>query len=130
MTRITPLFATACAMGLSHALALSLVSSWQLLPHVVYLLGSLTSMWNHGVHHAAARWTDRAVMTVGLGVDAWLVWRLWRLVSVCKAVAVGALILGAVLCYVCAKKTQSTQPHALAHAWVTAAHVLLLWWFS
>jgi hypothetical protein len=39
---------------------------------VVYIIGPLTSMWNHGTASAAARWTDRAAMKVGLGIDAWL----------------------------------------------------------
>ena len=45
--------------------------------------------------------------------------------------AVGALTLAAVLCYGLSKqvsKKTTTLPHALAHTWATAAHVLLLWY--
>jgi hypothetical protein len=41
------------------------------------------------------------------------------------------MTLAAVLCYVCSKLSKTattTLAHALAHAWVTAAHVLLLWY--
>ena len=66
-------------------------------------------------------------MTGGLSVDAWL-WG-WQLRRREEAVAVGALTLAAVLCYACSKLSKmATLAHALAHAWVTAAHVLLLWY--
>ncbi len=124
-----PLFATSCAMLVAHCLLLLLLVGfrWQLVVVVassLYILGSLTSMWNHGTHCALARWSDRVVMTVGLGVDAWLCCCL--LPHTTQAFAVGALTALAVVSYLCAKCWKTHMAHALAHALITSAHVLLV----
>jgi hypothetical protein len=130
-----PLFATSCAMLVAHCLLVAF--RWQrlllllLVPKTtalvaLYILGPVTSMWNHGTRCALARWTDRVVMTVGLGVDVWL-W--WLLPHKTEAFAVGALTALAVVSYMCAKwwnNQHTTLAHALAHALVTSAHVLLV----
>ncbi len=91
---------------------------------MVYIVGPVTSMWNHGTTCALARWTDRVVMTVGLGVDVWL-W--WLLPHKTEAFAVGALTTLAVMSYLSAKWwSHTTLAHALTHALVTSAHVPLV----
>ncbi len=122
-----PLFATSCAMLVAHCLLVGFQWS-QLVPKtaaavVLYILGSLTSMWNHGTHCALALWSDRIVMTVGLGVDAWLC---CLLPHTTQAFAVGALTALAVMSYLCAKCWKTHMAHTLAHALITSAHVLLV----
>lgn len=130
-----PLFATSCVMLAAHVSLLW--GRWSALSHAfwawpiivaVYCVGPLTSMWNHGTASGAARWGDRCAMTVGLGMDVWL-WCVYTRME--GAYAVGALTVLAVMGYACAKlgashNKNNTLAHAMAHAFVTAAHVLLL----
>jgi hypothetical protein len=129
-----PLFATSCAMLVAHCMLVGF--RWQrlllLVPKtaavvLLYIAGSVTSMWNHGTQCALARWTDRVVMTVGLGVDVWLWCCLLLPHKTEEAFAVGALTALAVVSYLCAKWwNHTTLAHALAHALITSAHVLLV----
>jgi hypothetical protein len=80
---------------------------------VVYLIGPLTSVWNHGSTSAAAQWTDRAAMSVGCAID-------------CCCFRMPLHPGAAVGLYLVAKHFASTPLHALAHACVSLVHVLAL----
>jgi hypothetical protein len=134
-----PLFITSCVLCIAHVLALCLLvrASTPWLLELVYVVGPLTSMWNHGLTSVALQWTDRCAMAAGACIDLYYIGQLSRSGDrVCAAL----LLASAVLAYAGAKAaraaarederttttTNDTLVHALAHALVLAAHVRLL----
>jgi hypothetical protein len=145
------LFATACALLLAHvALLGTLCRSNETALQAVYVLGPLAGVWNHGTTSAAARWTDRIAMVVGLGVDLYYV-AAARLPREGDRAGVACLLALAVLAYAASRASSSSSSsasavtavvgdgdgdgdgtrkdittHLLAHALVLAAHAWLL----
>jgi glucose dehydrogenase len=150
------LHAAACALLVAHVLLVTVLllcgrGPPPLALQLTYVLGPLAGVWNHGTTSAAARWTDRIAMTVGLGVDLYYV--ATRLAREGDRAAVACLLALAVLAYASAKcassaaaradddyyddddgdaATTTTPPtrdittHLLAHALVLTAHAWLL----
>ena len=76
---------------------------------VLYIVGPLTSVWNHGSTSHIARWADRIAMAVGCIIDCCFIMPLHPAY--------------AALCYFIAKKTSSNWVHTLSHVLVSVAHV-------
>ena len=127
------LCATSCALLLLHVLALCVLYRSASTPaalEAVYVLGPLTSIWNHASHHSSvAKWSDRIMMCVGASVDVYYYY--YKVVATVGVLAVAdaglALLVLAVAAYIIgAKVYEQRAAHMLAHALIFAAHVCLL----
>jgi hypothetical protein len=88
-----------------------------------YVLGPLTSLWNHGGHSRVAMWCDRVTMLLGFLYDLHLLhmrWPMCRLDQACRRQWTFAVtnLLWAVAFYIVQK--QALIPKSLCHV---AAHV-------
>jgi hypothetical protein len=117
------LFITSCLMVVIHLLAVG----WYGGPiplQVLYVLGPFTSFLNHGTTSPWTLWLDRSVMAVGcpldLGYASQLPERglLWA--------ATGCTLV----CYCLRKMVPSSVLHVAAHAFVTASHFGMLYFYS
>jgi len=120
----TVLHATSWLMFAAHVLALALLAAPSNLLRLVYLLGPVTSIWNHAATGRGPKWLDRAAMAAGLALDV-RYFGLWN-----------PPLLAAVAAYTGAKTVQrhsdgvSVALHCVAHAAVTVAHWRMLLLFA
>jgi hypothetical protein len=117
------LHAAACALLVAHVLLVTVLLCGRgpapLALQLTYVLGPIAGVWNHGTTSAAARWTDRIAMVVGLGVDLYYV--ATRLPREGDRAAVACLLALAVLAYASAKcASSSASASALASASASA----------
>jgi glucose dehydrogenase len=120
------LHAAACALLVAHVLLVTVLlfcggGPPPLALQLTYVLGALAGVWNHGTTSAAARWTDRIAMVVGLGVDLYYV--ATRLAREGDRAAVVCLLALAVLAYASAKCASSSAASASALASASASAV-------
>ena len=116
------LLASSFAMIGTHLMAIYAFSGPILLQNV-YVIGSLTSIWNHSTACSAACWADRFVMCVGLCVDLWFIAH--HPVKE-EAIVVGVLIGCSVVCYACGKRLGILLLHVYSHMFVCVSHFSLL----
>ena len=100
---------TSCVMLLSHTQSLHASTPTPLV--ISYVLGPLTSIWNHGTTSTWAKWTDRITMTAGFLLD----------LHYCHSSTILLLLFTSILAYLYAKHTHIAW-HVLAHACVCLAH--------
>jgi len=116
------LLASSFMMIGTHLMAICAFSGPILLQNV-YVIGSLTSIWNHSTACSAACWADRFVMCVGLVVDLWFI---VHLPVKEEAIVVGVLMGCSVLCYACGKGLHRLLLHVYSHMFVCLSHFSLL----
>ena len=142
------LFTTSCVMLSVHLLLVCLLHG-PIPLMIVYVVGSLTSVWNHATESEVAKWSDRGVMTIGLGLDIWFLWHLPRPWS--NIVMLALLLSWSLVWYLGGKLLTSSSasddlstlpqadleddiweslPHATAHACIMATHVFMLYYYS
>lgn len=133
------LFATSCIMLAGHLILVCLMSNSPLPLLVIYVVGPLTSVWNHGTTSDIAKWSDRCVMTLGLGIDLWFLSHdisgAWPRITMVALFLSWALVLffGG---KVCMKRSDDTKedileslPHAIAHICILLSHVCMLYYY-
>ena len=124
------LFASACVMLLAHVLALYCFSAPVILQYL-YVIGSYTSVWNHGTTCRAALWSDRFVMLAGFVVDVWFIWGL-KDYNTEGVVLVSVFVSLSLVCYAFAKSRRKTDGvwgdilHVYSHMFVCLSHFSLL----
>lgn len=110
-----PLFMSAVICTVAHAIAVATAH-----PHPLYglflLTACTTSLWNHGMSSAVARFADRAFMVISVPITAMahphpVTWMTLALLSVS---------------YGAAKATGTLTPHLVAHALITALNLRIL----
>ena len=136
------LFTTSCVMLAGH-LILVLCFSHSPLPLLIMYVGPLTSVWNHGTTSEIAKWSDRCVMTIGLGVDLWFICRLsdtWQHITMVVLFLSWALALyfGGKVFVERSDNTNAdaeedildSMPHAIADICILASHVCLMVYYK
>lgn len=132
------LYFTSWVMMMLHYAAVGLFfRSSPVLLQWLYLCGPWTSAWNHGTTSFVAKWADRSLMAVGCVLDIYFVCSLLiSFIPPLPAIFVLANIAMALLAYACAKRTASAPIpdkarqnafHSMAHAFITAANLSLLY---
>jgi hypothetical protein len=87
------------------------------LPYTIFLASACaTSMWNHGTTSTLAKWSDRAIMGIGLPVTF----------ALAPTSALQALTVDIMLVYGLAKHRQSTPLHIVAHILITFINLQIL----
>lgn len=120
------LFMSSCMMLLLHCIALYAFGAPVILQYV-YILGSFTSLWNHGTSCTSARWSDRSVMVVGLGVDIWFIFRLKGSVTCIILLSISTTL--SLVSYGCAKRFRAPFAnifHIYSHMFVCMTHFSIL----
>jgi hypothetical protein len=120
------LFVSSCVVSVIHVVFMCMY--WSCIPGVLlwlWALGLATSVWNHGVTCALAKWGDRVIMAVATGVDLFYA----------PDKRCSCLVLSAVASYLSGKHVSGQTGlllhvglmlHAGSHALITAAHVLMM----
>jgi hypothetical protein len=121
------LFITSCVMMAGHFLAV-LFFKGPLLLEALYITGSITSLLNHGLTHAYAKWLDRLAMTAGLGLDIFFL----CLAPPAHSGVLSALLSVALVGYVWGKalRVEGAPFHAFAHACILAEHICYLYFYD
>lgn len=118
------LFQSSVYLGLLHILA---VLKWNADPWLttIYTIGTMSSLWNHGETNPAAKWFDRAWMTLGMATDLIYITNLPK-----PAQTIGyTFVLAYVLLYTSAKYLHNTFPHLLAQVVATGCHLWLIHYY-
>ena len=89
---------------------------------VLYYIGSLTSVWNHGTNSNIARICDRYVMRVGALID------LYYIIHVYNKIEFILPFILAIFSFYYSKTLINNRTiwHALSHFWITVLHTLIL----
>jgi hypothetical protein len=135
------LFTTSCIMLAGHLILVLCFSHSPLPLLIMYVLGPLTSVWNHGTTSEIAKWSDRCVMTIGLGVDLWFICRLsdtWPHITMVVLFLSWALALyfgGKVFMERsdnadAEEDILESMPHAIALICILASHVCLMVYYK
>lgn len=91
---------------------------------MTYMIGILTSIWNHGSTSQMAKWIDRIWIYFGVLID----------IHLCLFVISPQYMMGCIIaysvCYIVAKKTKYTIFHVGTHIWATLLHIYIVQYIS
>lgn len=115
------LFLTSYLMLIAHTFALFIYHP-PFLIFIIYMIGPLVSIWNHGVSSIIAKYTDRFIMIIGYFIDLLYIYKL-------KNIYIFILINLTVICYITSKITNIISFHLLAHLLIILTHYILLYYY-
>lgn len=134
------LFQSACILGSVHIAAIALYNPPRIFATNM-IIGVLTSVWNHGMTHELAKWSDRGVMGVGMVIDLYYLayiakypWNMSLAASIFSA-AIGYLLAKAIIHRIAVNSHGKIQekgniPHLFAHVCLTIVHCFMCYHLS
>lgn len=120
------LFISSCMILATHCIAFYCFNAPIILQYT-YILGSYTSLWNHGTSCVVARWSDRLVMLGGLVVDIWFIFCQHKSSSGIALLCIFTAL--SIVCYGCAKclgQPMANVFHVYSHMFVCMSHFTML----
>ena len=115
------LFLTSYLMLIAHTFAIFIYQP-PFIIFIIYIIGPLVSVWNHGTSSIIAKLIDRFTMVIGYLIDLIYIYKL-------NNVYVLILIHLSVICYFISKITKLTTFHLIAHIIIILTHLLLLYYY-
>ena len=115
------LFLTSYLMLIAHTFAIFIYQP-PFIIFIIYIIGPLVSVWNHGTSSIIAKFIDRFTMVIGYLIDLIYIYKL-------NNIYVLILIHLSVICYFISKITKLTTFHLIAHIIIILTHLLLLYYY-
>jgi hypothetical protein len=113
------LFLTSYLMLVIHSFAIFIFQP-PFIIFIIYIIGPIVSVWNHGTTSIIAKFIDRSVMVFGYLIDMAYIYKI-------KNIYVLFLIHLSIICYFISKLTNIISFHLLAHIIIIITHIIILY---
>lgn len=115
------LYISSCIMFIFHLIIIYIFNP-SIILQLLYIIGCITSILNHGSTNIYAKYTDRIVMVIGCLIDIYFNLKLPSK----KKYIVFIYIAMSVLFYFSAKYFEIVEFHYSAHIFISIAHLIML----